>query len=191
MEPCTSTKGTPGDGRSLGLLVAFSVALATPSVALARQESRQPVCRSSASRLPSTLPSRRSIPYGARDLAGYLTTLGGHQVSVRAKAVSPASGETVIAVGERMVAAYGGAALDGLGPEGFCSDQAERQGHAAARRRTDTTGHQRRPRHAAPAHQGGPGVLYLDGRRTDARHEHPVRRHSPERRPPTILSLSI
>ena len=118
MEPCTRPKGTPGDGRSLALLVAFSVALATPSVALARQESRQPVSLERvAIAVDAAEPSY--IQYGARDLAGYLTTLGGHQVSVRAKAVSPASGETVIAVGERMVAAYGGAALDGLGPEGF------------------------------------------------------------------------
>lgn len=59
------------------------------------------------------------IQYGARDLGNYLTTLGVQQVPVRVKATRPAAGEMVIAVGDRMVAAYGGAALDGLGAEGF------------------------------------------------------------------------
>ncbi len=59
------------------------------------------------------------VQYGARDLANYLTTLNGHPVPVRVKASAPANGETVLAIGERMAAAYGGATLDDLGSEGF------------------------------------------------------------------------
>ncbi len=59
------------------------------------------------------------VLYGARDLANYLTTLGGRPVPVRANVSATAKGEIVIAVGERMAAAYGGATLDDLGSEGF------------------------------------------------------------------------
>jgi hypothetical protein len=111
-------KRTPGVGRPLAFLAALSVALAAPPAALARPAGQQPM---SLERVAIAVdPAEPSyIQYGARDLAGYLTALGGHQVAVRTKAEAPASGETVIAVGERMVTAYGGAALDGLGPEGF------------------------------------------------------------------------
>ena len=80
MEPCTGRKADARrSGVHLALLAAFSVALATPSAALARSAGQQPVSLERvAIAVDAAEPSY--IQYGARDLAGYLTTLGGHQV---------------------------------------------------------------------------------------------------------------
>jgi hypothetical protein len=112
------TQRAPGiAGRLLVILAAIAPAIAAPQTASGAQADAHVSLERVAIAVDAAEPSY--IQYGARDLAGYLTTLGGRPVPVRAKAVAPQAGEIVIAIGERIVTAYGGASLEGLAPEGF------------------------------------------------------------------------
>ena len=83
---------------------------------------------------------------------------------VRTKAASPAPGETVIAVGERMVTAYGGAALDGLGPEGFLFETRQSgKGKLLLVAGPTPRGTNAGLATLLPLVKGGRGTLYVDG----------------------------
>ena len=104
-------------GRLFVILGAIASAVAAPQAAFGGSPDAHVTLERVAIAVDAAEPSY--VQYGARDLANFLTTVGGRPVPVRVKAVAPESGEVVIALGERMVTAYGGVPLDGLGQEGF------------------------------------------------------------------------
>ena len=103
------------------------------------------------------------IQYGARDLAGYLTTLGGRPVPVRARPRRRRPARSSSRSATRMAAAYGGVALDGLGAEGFLPRDPTRGKGRWCSSPADAARHQRRLATLLPLIKADRRAPYFDG----------------------------